>query len=51
MSIYHILYATHLYLKKSNLFVAIYQQLHIAYAQWTDVWLFNYSGVVIELLY
>ena len=25
-------------------------QLHVDYAQWTNVWLFNYSGVVIELL-
>ena len=25
-------------------------QLHVVYAQWTNVWLFNYSGVVIELL-
>ena len=24
-------------------------QLHVVYAQWTNVWLFNYSGVVIEL--
>ena len=26
------------------------KQLHLVYAQWTNVWLFNYSGVVIELL-
>ena len=25
-------------------------QLHVVYAQWTNVWLLNYSGVVIELL-
>ena len=35
--------------KKSNLFVAV-PQLHVVYTQWTNVLLFNYSGVVIELL-
>ena len=42
----------HIYVKKKNrtylwLFVP---QLHVVYAQWTNVLLFNYSGVVIELL-
>ena len=43
MSIYHLVYSTHLYLKKSNVFGAISSQLHEVYSRWTTV-------VVIELL-
>ena len=50
MSIYYILNATHLYWKKSNLFAAICPAATRSLPQWTNVWLFNYSGVVIALL-
>ena len=50
MSIYHILNATHLYLKNRTYLWLFIPLLPVVYAQWTNVWLFNYSGVVIELL-
>ena len=28
--------------KNHNVFVAIFPQLHVVYAQWTDVWSLNY---------
>ena len=43
MSIYHLICSTQLYLKKSNVFVAISPQLHAVYSRWT-------TFVVIELL-
>ena len=43
MSIYHLVYATHLSFKKSDIFVATSPELHVVYPQWTTV-------VVIELL-
>ena len=41
----------HIYIKKNRTYLWLFvPQLHVDYAQWTNVWLFNYSGVVIELL-
>ena len=43
----------HIYIKKNRTYSYLWlfvPQLHVVYAQWTNVWLFNYSGVVIELL-
>ena len=50
MSIYYILNATHLYWKNRIYLWPFVPQLHVVYAQRTNVRLFNYSGVVIELL-
>ena len=38
-------------LKKNRTYLWLFvPQLHVVYAQWTNVWLFNNSGVVIVLL-